>query len=178
MSEVKDMSKIFASVNELLSKTDLNDVTAEGAGFAELPDGYYLCEVKSTELGESKSSGFPMVTIALQVVENGVNPSKDGGFIEIGGSKNRWIRKYYPFKNEQAVKSFASDMMKFEGEVEGEPLLSKEYFTTGELLQDAIQLLVGLRIYVHLSSGERNGEKTQWINLVSWKRAAKFELPM
>lgn len=178
MSEVKDMSKIFASVNELLSKTDLNGVTAEGAGFAELPDGYYLCEVKSTALGESKSSGLPMVTLVLQVVENGISVSKDASFVEIKGSKNRWIRKYYPFRDEQAVKAFASDMMKFEGDTEGEPLLSKEYFTTGELLQDAIQLLVGLRIYVQLSSGERNGEKTQWTNLVSWKRAATFELPM
>lgn len=178
MPENKDMTKIFTSVNELLSKADLNDVTAEGVGFAELPDGYYLCEVKSTELTESKSSGLPMVAFAFQVVENGVSPNKDGAFDDIKGSKNRWIRKYYTFKDERSVKSFASDMMKFEGDVEGEPLLSKEYFTTGELLQDAIQLLVGLRVYIQLSTTEKETGKTQWTNLVSWKRAAKFELPM
>lgn len=178
MPENKDMTKIFASVNELLSKTDFDNVTAEGAGFAELPDGYYLCEVKSTELTESKSSGLPMVAFAFQAVENGLSPNKDGAFDEVKGSKNRWIRKYYTFKDEQSVKSFASDMMKFEGEEEGESLLSKEYFTTAEVMEEALQLLVGLRLYVQLSTTEKETGKTQWTNLVSWKRAAKFELPM
>lgn len=178
MSEVKDMSKIFASVNELLSKADLNNVTSEGAGFAELPDGYYLCEVKSTELTESKTSGLPMAVFSFQVIENGVSPNTNGSFTEIKGSKNRWLRKYYTFKDERSVQSFASDMLKFEGDTEGEPLLSKEYFTTAEVMEEALQLLIGLRIYVQLSTTEKETGKTQWANLVSWKRAATFELPM
>ena len=42
-----NMKEMFENLDSILSQTDLKDVTAEGAGFEELLEGYYLCEVES-----------------------------------------------------------------------------------------------------------------------------------
>lgn len=179
MTEVRDMSKVFSSINEILSKSNIDNVSSESVGFQELPDGYYLCEVIDAALTESKTSGLPMTMLAFKVVEDGFAPSIDGGWTVLNKTKNRQLRKYWTFKDENSVQRFVSDMLKFEGETEGESLLSKEYFTSAELVEEAIQLLVGLRIFIQLDTTEKDdGSKSQWSNLVSWKRAAKLELPM
>ena len=70
-------------------------------------------------------------------------------------------------------------MLKFEGEVEGEPLLPKEAFLNSETLEDALDCLIGCGIYVNVSTSEKDdGTKSTWTNLISWKRADALELPM
>lgn len=175
---MEDMTKLFNSLDGVLSNTNLDDVTAESNNFAELPDGYYLSEVEKAELKESKSSGQPMVAFQLKIVEEGLAVDKDGNFTDLKGTKNRKIFLYYVLKDETAVRRFVTDMLKFEGETEGEPILGKDYFTSSELLVDALDILIGLRIYVQSSTTEnKDGSTSVWKNLISWKRAKALELP-
>lgn len=175
---MEDMTKLFNTLDGVLSNTKLDDVTAESNNFAELPDGYYLSEVEKAELKESKSSRQPMVAFQLKIVEEGLAVDKEGNFTDLKGTKNRKIFLYYVLKDETAVRRFVTDMLKFEGEVEGEPLLPKEAFTTSELLVDALDMLIGLRIYVQSSTTENKDDSTSvWKNLISWKRAKALELP-
>jgi hypothetical protein len=94
-------------------------------------------------------------------------------------TKNRKIFKYYPLVNEKNVNSFVSDMLKFEGETAGESILPKEAFTSGEVLEDALDVLTGSRIYIQVSTTVKKstGEASKWNNLVSWKRAESLGLP-
>ena len=85
---------------------------------------------------------------------------------------------YYVLKDTNSVRRFVSDMLKFEGEEPGKPLLDKEYFMNSEILEDALKLLVGMRIYVQITKSESaDGNIRSWQNLISWKRAAMLELP-
>ena len=69
-------------------------------------------------------------------------------------------------------------MLKFEGETAGEPLLGKEYFTNSALIEDALDILVGMRIYCQSSTTVNDDDTTSvWKNLISWKRAAALNLP-
>lgn len=176
----EDLTKVFNQLDSILAASDLSNVTEESSGFAELPDGYYLSEVDSAKLTVSKSSGKPMVAFQLSIVEDG----KTADILETGDiiidmlpkTKGRKIFVYYVLKDDSAVKRFASDMLKFEGNP-GEPLLQKEYFTTSATLVDALDILVGSRIYVHVSTTERDdGTKSKWQNFISWKRATALEL--
>lgn len=177
-----DMKNVFDKLNNLLGNTDLSDVTADSSGFSDLPDGYYLCEVEKADLKESKSSHEPMVAFQFKVVEDGhtAEITDDGDVIieDIKKTANRKIFVYYVLKDETAVRRFATDMLKFEGEVAGESLLPKEAFMTSETLIDALDVLVGMRIYICASTTEKDGSKSQWNNLISWKRVAALELPM
>ena len=174
----------FSELNELLGSVNLTDVTAEsnGSGFDELPDGFYLSEVESATLTTSKNTGNPQVAMTLKVVEDGLAAYiDDHGYSklkEIPHSKNRKIFKYYPLTNEKTVKSFVSDMLKFEGNP-GESLLPEEAFTTGEILEEALFALNGSRIYVQISTTTKKGtdEKQSWKNLISWNRAKGLDLP-
>ena len=47
---MEDLKAMFSSLDELLNKTDLEDVTAESTGYQDLPDGYYLSEVEKAEI--------------------------------------------------------------------------------------------------------------------------------
>ena len=175
---MEDMTNLFNSLNGVLSNTDLTDVTAEGAGFQELPDGYFLSEVEKAELKESKTSKQPMVALQLKVVEDGVDTDEEGNFTILKKTANRKIFMYYVLKDDTSVKRFVTDMLKFEGEKEGEPLLGKEYFTNSQLLVDALDVLVGSRIYVRSTTSENDdGSTSNWKNLISWKRAKALELP-
>lgn len=69
----KDMKNLFNQLDELLGASDIKDVSAESSGFAQLKNGYYLCEVKKAELKPSKSSGKLMVAFQLKVVEDGTD---------------------------------------------------------------------------------------------------------
>lgn len=182
MAETKDFKSLFDKLDGLLSTVDLSDVTAESAGFTELPDGYYLCEVEKTEIRESKSSKMPMAAFTFKILEDGytaeVNESGETVMNNIKKTANRKIFIYYVFKDERSVKRFATDMLKFEGEEEGEPLLPKEAFLNADTVNDALEILTGMRIYVHVSTTVNEDDtKTTWNNLISWKRAKALDLP-
>lgn len=183
MSDDKELFEALAELDTTLANTNLENVTAEtGAARENLPDGYYLCEVRNAELVLSNSSKKLQVKFTLKTVNNGytgvVDDKGDFYLSEIDNTKNKNLYKYYPLKDSAKITSFVADMLKFEGEEPGVPILDKEYFTNSEVLADALNILNGLYIYVMLSTTERNGEKNQWINLISWDRAAKLELPM
>lgn len=181
MAQEKDMSAVFNALDSLLGNTDLSDVTSEnGGGFEQLPDGYYLCEVVKAELTEAKSSHNPMVSLQLKAVENGYAVEENGDFKRIDKTKGKVIFKHYPFTDERSIKRFVSDMLKFEGDTVGEPILPKEAFTTAETINDSLDVLVGLNIYIQLATtpAKNEGEKDQqWPNVISWKRAGMLELP-
>lgn len=180
MANTQDMSKIFNALDTLLADVDLESVSAEGAGFDDLPSGYYLCEVEKAEFKESKTSHLPMVGLQFKVVEDGINiDKKTGKDITLSKTKNRKIFKYYTFKDNDSVKRYASDMLKFEGDIVGEPILPKEAFTTAATLVDALEVIEGLRIYIHVDAKELDsGEKSVWYNVLSWKRANFLQLPV
>lgn len=181
MADDKNLKNVFNALDELLGSADIKDVSAEGSGFSQLKDGYYLCEVKKAELKLSKSSKLPMAAFQLKVVEDGVTFNFDSKAnsapIVLKGTKGRMIFKYFVFKDELSVQRFASDMLKFEGDTPGEPLLTKDYFTNSELIEDALEVLEGMRIYVHNDVKENNdGTTSAWANFMSWKNAAKVGL--
>ena len=174
---------LIASINELLKQTNINDVTSESNNFQELPEGYYLCNVDAAEIKESKASGNPMIAFTFTVAENGHHyvADTDGNaeMQEVKGSKNRKIFMYYVLKDTQSVRRFVSDMLKFEGEEAGKPLLDKEYFMNFEILEDALKILEGMKIYIQVTKSEnQDGTTRNWQNLISWKRAAALDLPM
>ena len=176
----KDFQEIASVLDNIMANTDLEEVSADGAGFEQLPDGYYLSEVESTEITASKSSGMPMIKFMFNVVEDGKQEAADdkGNFyyVSVPKSKGRKIFKYYVIKDESKLKSFVSDMLKFEGEELGVPLLSKEYFTTSEVLEQALDVLVGQRIWTNLTTKEKDGQKSTWTSLIKWKAAIALEL--
>lgn len=168
--------KTIANLNTLLKNANLSEVTSESNDtFADLPNGFYLSEVTKAELTVSKSSGLPMAALQLKAVDHGVASVIDdrgnSKMQEIEKTKGRMLFKYYVFKDEASVQKFVADMLKFEGETEGEPLLTKEYFTEEELLEEALSVLVGYRLYVQVSSSTKEGVVSTWQNLISWKRA-------
>lgn len=174
-----NINEMLSSLDSLLNQTDLSEVTSEGSGsFSELPDGYYLSEVEKAEIKESKSSHMPMVAFQFKVAEDGLTSDDNGEFIPVNKTKNRKIFMYYVLKDDSAVKRFVTDMLKFENQ-EGESILGKEYFTNSELLADALDILVGSRIYIQSSTNVNKDETTSvWKNLISWKRAKALELPL
>ena len=86
---------------------------------------------------------------------------------------------YYVLKDTASVRRFVSDMLKFEGEERGKPLLDKEYFMNSEILADALKILECMQIYIQVTkSTNDDGTARSWQNLISWKRAAALDLPM
>lgn len=171
---MEDLKNIMNALDSVLQSADISDVSAEGAGYEELPDGYYLGEVEKAELKESKSSHMPMVAFQFKVVEDGIGVKDDGSLVAIPKTKNRKMFIYYVLKDAQSVSRFASDMLKFEGETPGEPLLEKECFVNSELLLDALEILIGRRLFIQSSTTDKNGESSTWRNPISWTRAKKL----
>lgn len=165
----------FNALDELLNKVNLDKVDSEYSGSQkELPDGYYLSDLKEGELGVSKSSGNIQVHLKLQTTEDGFELTTNGNGetvkVEIPSTTNKYINLYYPLTNEEQIKRFAADMMKFQDE-EGNEIIEKEYFTNSKTIQQALEILVDLPIYVHVStSTNKKGESSTWKNLTSWKR--------
>lgn len=173
----EELKNILGNLDNLLSQTDLKDVTSEGNGFQDLPDGYYLGEVEKAELTISKKSREPMVAFQFKIIEDGRSSTEDGEFVPLKGTKNRKIFIYYLLKDDSSIKRFVTDMLKFEGEEAGVPLLEKEYFTNSALIEDALDVLVGRAIYIQVSTNEKDdGSKSTWNNMISWKRAEKIGL--
>lgn len=179
--EENDALVMWDKLDSILNNVDLSDVTPGGVGYEDMPDGYYLCEVESAEIKESKSSHNPMAAFVLKVLENGIDadPSSDEVHLtEIKSTKNRKIYQYYVLRDDKSVKRFVRDMLKFEGAVAGESLLPKEAFLSSETIRDALEVLVGMRIYVQVSTTYKDDIKSTWRNLVSWKRAKALNLPL
>ena len=178
MANEKDMTSIFKTLDGILGQADLSDVTAESTAFSELPDGYYLTEVEKAELKESKSSHMPMVAFQLNVVEDGLGIDENSKLFDIKKTKGRKVFLYYVLKDEASVRRFATDMLKFEGSEQDKPILDKEYFMNSQTLVDALDILVGMRIYCQSSTTINKDDTTSnWKNLISWKRARMLELP-
>lgn len=174
---------LFSQLNDLLKSVNLDDVTSEtNEGFSKVPDGSYPCEVAKAELKESKS-GKPMVSMQLKIVGNGVATGKEDNFGNltteiITNMKNRHIFKNFMLTSEENIRSFASDMLKFVGEDE-KPVLEKEYFLNSSTISEALECLVGFRIWVNVSTSvDKNdpSKSNQWTTLYSWKRVQALEL--
>ncbi len=182
----EEFDKIFDQLDSVLSDTNFDDVTAESTGYDEIPDGYYLCEVTSSEIKASKTSGLPMAAFQLTIVENGMSVEQnESGAItmnEITRTKGRKLFRNYVLKDSASVKRFAADMLKFEKNGDGIPYLPKEAFMNHETLEDALSVLIGMRIYTQQSTSTKmvDGKEVEskWVNLISWKRAKQLELPM
>lgn len=177
-----NLTAAFNTLDSLLAGLNLDKVTSDGVGKEDLPDGYYLSELTKANLTTSKSSGNPMIVLDFKVVEDGYDVLFDIknniSLKQIAKTAGRTFTIFYPLSDEQKVKRAIADLLKFE-ETEGESLLSKEYFANTELLKEALDVLVGMRIYVQASTSEKSdGQKTVWQNLVSWKRVKALELPV
>ena len=92
---MEDLNALSRQLDELLSRSDISETTAEGFGSNDLPDGYYLCEVEKAELTASKNSGNPMVKLQYKVVENGLKNmiDNDGNdvLVDAKGTANRKV---------------------------------------------------------------------------------------
>lgn len=178
---MSEINKLAIQLDELLKETNIEEVTSESNdSFEELPAGYYLCEVEKAELKETKETHLPMASFTFKVIEPGkqvIIEEGESNFQEVKNSINRKIFINYVLKDSTTIKRFVSDMLKFEGEEEGQPLLNKEYFLNSEILVDALSILEGMRIYVHISLNTKSdGSIGRWNNLISWKRAKILEL--
>lgn len=174
------MANEFIKLGDLLGQVDWNTVTEENA-YEDLPEGFYLCEVEKAELKTNKAETNMQVSFQYKIVENGLVEAMDdrGNSVlkEIPGTANRKVFKHYPFKDTNGIKRFVVDMVKFEGEVPGEPLLGAEYFMTEETFPDALGCLIGSRIYIQATYKESQGKKNCWYDVLSWDRAKKLGLP-
>lgn len=171
-----DIDNIFDSLNKLLGNTDLTDVTAESNNFPQLKDGYYLCEVATAELKINKNND-PMVAFKFVVAEDGKEINEDGIVVDIPKTAKRSIFINYVLKDDTTVKRFVTDMLKFEGDEPGVPILEKEYFMNSEVLEDALDILIGKCIYISVNTSEKkDGTKSTWSNPVSWKRVEALGL--
>lgn len=184
MNDEKEALKLaLGQLDELLQSVDLKDVDAESSGFEPLPDGYYLSEVESAELKLSKTSGKPMAALKMKIVNDGIDAevNSDGSvdFKMLKKTKGRYIFLYFGLGDSSAIRRFASNMLKFEGDTPGEPLLPKEAFISSSTVSEALDLLVGSRAYVQVSTtvNEKTEQSSTWNNLISWKRASMLQLP-
>ena len=170
----------FTKLSDLLTQVDWETVT-EVDSFDDLPEGYYLCEVEKAELKMNKAQTNQQVSFQFKIVEDGIQESLDAkGYSvlrEIPATKNRKAFKHYPFKDVMGIKRFVTDMLKFEGE-DGAPILEKEYFMHEETINDALDILVGMRIYMQVSIRESQGKKSSWNDIIGWSRAKELGLPV
>ena len=169
-------------LNDILKKVNVDDISPDSDAFEDLKDGYYLCEVETAECKDTKTTGLPMAAFRFTVVEDGlltvVDEDGNVNLVPAKGSKNRKIFQNYLLKDEKSITRFIRDMLKFEGEKEGESLLPKEAFLEGEVMSDAVEALVGQRIYIQISSSVNDDSVSVWRNLISWSKAKALDLPM
>lgn len=172
-------SNEFIKLGDLLKEVNWETVTEDT--YDDLPEGFYLCEVEKADLKTNKADTNMQVSFQYKVVEAGlaetINERGQSVLQQINGTVGRKIFKHYPFKDTNGIKRFIIDMLKFEGETPGEPLLGPEYFMTEETFPDALGCLVGSRIYIQASYKEYQGKKNCWYDVVGWDRAKKMGLP-
>lgn len=180
-----DLTSIYDEIDGVMAETDLSNVSAESTGFEDLPYGYYLTQVIETKIGRSKSTQKPMITIVLEVVEDGLKLSDSTDeivFDSIKGTTKRHIYKNYTIKDSKSLKNFVSDMKKFEDPNEiGKSLLPDEAWTSAKYMGVSIPLLaeINCRIWLHnRESKKSDGTSGSWVDLVSFNQAAKIGLPV
>lgn len=179
MSEINFNDEAKAKLDSLLSQTDFTNVSAEGTGYSDLPEGYYLCEVNRATLTTSKASGSPMVSLQLKAIKDGVFLNDNDELATLPHTQNRVVFKNYPFNSTDDIKRFASDMMKFE--LEGEPILPKDAWTSSDTLIDALDLIESssLTLWVEnrkATKSREDGRPNYWATLLSWNRATQLGL--
>lgn len=173
----EDLTNIFKKVGEVIKDVNVDNVSSESSEqFVNLPDGYYYAEVESAELTLS-SKGDAMVKWVLKNIEDGVNLDENDKFQYIKSTINKKHFVYSSLKDSNTMQRFISDALKFEGDTPGESYLEKEYFTTPETLNDALGLLEGRRIWLHVDTTEnRQGGTSTWTRFISFKRATLLGL--
>ena len=176
--------EILDALGAALEGIDLEGIDPEGSGFRDLPDGYFLLEVKNCSIGFSKSNNL-QAKFQLTVVEDGydmdVNKNGETVFKRLKGTKNQNVFKYFSLTDGTKVQRFANDMVKFEGDEAGKSLLPKEAFTDSSMLVDALEVLEAMHSRIWSKNDvtvNDDGTKSSWLNFLSWKRAKELGLPI
>ena len=183
-----DLSEISKTLDELCGKTDLSKTTEEGASF-DLPDGYYLCEVKKADLTATRQSGLPMVSMEFLSVEDGKKTVVDEqGYtqlVDAPKTANKKIFQNYVLSNEMNLGFFVSDMLKFQDPETNTPLFDKQKdFENTKAIMNVCDCLVeaAMLIYVMVQTTKRinketgEEEKVKKYNPISWTRARRLGL--
>lgn len=169
------LSSLFQETRD--AKIDKN---REGV-FSNLPDGYYLAEVDTVKLGLNKAETNFQLIWTLVVVEGykvEENKSSQTGFdiTELDGVANRKMFAFHSLKDSKNLISAKQDILKFEDE-NGESIVPIEFLDNEEVFEDALDLVVGNRIYIHVETDKKD-PTSQWKRFVSWKRATDLGLPV
>ena len=183
MEELKELKELYAIYNNIAKKTDLTSIDPN-SDFENLPEGYYYSEVSDAKFTLTKETKLPMITLTFDVIEGyriATDEEIDNGLPELFKLKSVEKRKIFVRfvnKDEPSLQRFAKNMLKFE-DANGEPLLEKDVFLDAEFLIEALNCLIGSRLYVQISKSKNsNGETSIWQNLISWKRASQLGLPV
>lgn len=140
------------------------DKSAETGGFAPIPEGYHLCELEDIILEENKKSleaGNPYYQFKMTFV-----------IVENDTLKNRKIFKYYPLKDGPGLLTAKNDIAKFEDE-DNESIIPIEAMEDFDILVEALDLIIGKRIYMRADKPSANGN--QWFSIVAWNKIAQLE---
>lgn len=185
---------IHSEISACLKQVDVSEIRSGGDGYEALPDGYYLCELAGPSEGgswacRSKKTGNPMLKFAFRALDNGLTPKEDGsdGYDEIANTMGRLIFKNYVFNPNDGGSSatrFFEDLRKYQDPATKTTLLDDDSIKAlqdkPEAIEDILNALVGLKLYVHLETREgRNGlPASQWAYVIAWDRAERLGLPM
>lgn len=172
---------MFGEIDSIISETKLDNVSAEGSGFDELPCGYFLCECVKAEMRRNKDDK-PMVWLNFHTVGTGYQlDDTTDEWNTITDSSGKPLRAgqslslFYVLKDANSFKRFVADMLKFEDpEVPNQPLLPKEKWVSAEYMYSALQYVEVLksRIWINRYESEnKDGVKSIWSKPISWQRA-------
>ena len=181
--ENNELKELYAAYNNIAKKADLTNIDPN-SDFETLPEGYYYSEVSDAKFNLTKESKLPMVTLTFDVIEGykiATDEEIDNGADDLIKLKNVSKRKIFVRfinKDEASLQRFATNMLKFE-DANGQPLLEKDIFMDAEFLIEALDCIIGSRLYVQVTKSKNsNNETSTWQNLISWKRASKLGLPI
>jgi len=168
-----DINKLYSDVNNILKGINVKKIDPNKDDFQSLPTGYYLCSFKLAVT--TSNAGNLQVKSEMKVVEPGLAVDAEGDFVEIKGTLNRKMWKYYSLKDEESVTKLIKDMLKFEDE-DGESLLVEEDFASMEQIEAACEVVEDMQLYVNVNTYTKDGETKSFINVLSWKRAEELGL--
>lgn len=175
-----DLSHVKSILDGILTESNLKDIKAEGDR-QELPEGYFLCEVIKAELRES-SKGDAMVMVQWKTVEDGISvvltDKNEPKLVNIDKTANVSFANFYVLKDEKSIRRYIADMIKFEDPETHEQLLDEQCFLSSDLIEQALDILQGMRLYVNVSKSEKDNVTSTWYNPITWNRAEKLKLPM
>lgn len=174
-----DMS-ICDEINGLIQQTDLSNVSANSTGYDELPFGYYRTKFSGVKVGRTKSTQTPMVTLTLEVLEDGYKLNDATlQFERIGGVTKRLVFKNYVIGDSKGLKSLVSDLKKVEDQ-DGQPLLTDDYLKDFPAMYTFMKFFVenGFTIWVRVrETKKKDGTTGSWTDLVSDSTALEAGLP-